>query len=340
MKSVIKIYFDMDGVLADFDKGLKDMCNMSPKDQAKATREEEDAVFDAIKNADHFYLNLGIVPGAKVMFNTLCEKFGDKCEILTGVPKPERNIPEATNDKIEWVKEKLSDKIKVHPVRRAEKKNYCKGPEYILIDDYQKNIDEWEKQGGTGILFKDAEQALKEVLDYADEGVKENTSNKNVNELKMSGLDVIKRYNSPDCTWLPMVSLCEMIIPDRNEYGEVNIAWNAGLLEENRPFFSELWSSGCITMLTIYVCSNGIENKTEKEMNDWFERIGYYKMVDDTRLPQIETFSDGKGNNFFSINICVGVEDSEAYIEGGKVYPLKILNEYNQSRIEAEKNVK
>lgn len=49
----------------------------------------------------------------------------------------------------------------VHIVYREEKKNYIGGPEYILVDDYEKNISEWESCGGTGIHFKSAEETLK-----------------------------------------------------------------------------------------------------------------------------------------------------------------------------------
>ena len=51
----------------------------------------------------------------------------------------------------------------VHAVLRAEKKDYCKGPGSILIDDLAKNIGEWREFGGTGILFTSAENALDEL---------------------------------------------------------------------------------------------------------------------------------------------------------------------------------
>ena len=35
----------------------------------------------------------------------------------------------------------------------------------VLIDDLQKNIDEWTAAGGTGILHVSAEQTLKELKD-------------------------------------------------------------------------------------------------------------------------------------------------------------------------------
>ncbi len=94
------------------------------------------------------------------------EAHGDKCEILTGIPKPRRGILTAGEDKINWVRRILSKDVKVNIVYREEKPNYCTGKDCILIDDYKKNIREWEEMGGTGILFATAEEVtarLKEL---------------------------------------------------------------------------------------------------------------------------------------------------------------------------------
>ena len=42
-------------------------------------------------------------------------------------------------------------------------------------------------------------------------------------------------------------------------------------------------------------------------------------------------FEDDHGNEFFSINVVVGVED-ETYISGGRIYPFGPLNEYNSKK--------
>ena len=39
-------------------------------------------------------------------------------------------------------------------------------------------------------------------------------------------------------------------------------------------------------------------------------------------------FEDDSENEFFSINVEVGIED-ELYVEGGRMYPYAPLNEYN-----------
>ena len=191
MQDFEKIYIDLDGVLADFDRGLTEICKIAPVDQSLATEDDENKVFDAIRNADHFYKNLKLVPGAKSLFAMLFDIYGDKCEILTGVPKPERNIPEAIDDKLAWVKENLSKKVVVHTVRRADKKNYCKGPGFILVDDYEKNISEWESMGGTGILFKNTEQAMEEIIKLMDEIAEEDDESEEKETLTLKPMSSI-----------------------------------------------------------------------------------------------------------------------------------------------------
>lgn len=48
-------------------------------------------------------------------------------------------------------------------VFREEKTKFCSGKNCILIDDYEKNIREWEAAGGSGILFTSAEEAREEL---------------------------------------------------------------------------------------------------------------------------------------------------------------------------------
>ena len=56
-----------------------------------------------IREVDHFYDRLHMMRGAKGMFYNLWKKFGDKCEILTGIPKPKRGIESAGDDKKSWM---------------------------------------------------------------------------------------------------------------------------------------------------------------------------------------------------------------------------------------------
>ena len=61
----------------------------------------------------------------KELFDYVYNKYGDKCEILTGVPKPRRGITTAGDDKIKWVRRLLSNDVVVNIVWREDKPDYC-----------------------------------------------------------------------------------------------------------------------------------------------------------------------------------------------------------------------
>lgn len=109
---------------------------------------------------DHFYDELEPMPGAITMFDIVYQTVGARCEILTGIPKPHRGIVSAAEDKKKWVRRLLSKDVVVNTVFREEKPEFCKGKGYVLIDDLDENIEDWESQGGTGILFTNALDAL------------------------------------------------------------------------------------------------------------------------------------------------------------------------------------
>ena len=50
-------------------------------------------------------------------------------------------------------------------VEREEKVKYA-NPRSILIDDYDKNITEWEAKGGIGILYKSSDQVISKLAKY------------------------------------------------------------------------------------------------------------------------------------------------------------------------------
>ena len=158
------IYLDMDGVLADFDKAVNDLCGMRTMQQDGETDPRHDEkMWAEIRKIGHFYDRLDLMPGAKEMFDRIYGKYGDRCEILTGIPKKERGIPDAAEDKVKWTRRLLSEDVVIRTVLRKEKLNYCHGPEDVLIDDREKTIREWRNAGGTGILHTGAEKTLGEM---------------------------------------------------------------------------------------------------------------------------------------------------------------------------------
>lgn len=160
-KKVKKLYIDMDGVLADFQKGVEALCGIGTED--------DDAMWAAIKEVEHFYYKLEPVKGAIEMIQALIEKYGEKCEILSAVPKEKRGIVHAEEDKRKWVCKYIGDDIIVNIVHDwKEKLPYCTGDDCILIDDRLENIEGWENAGGTGILFRNAREAYKNVSELEE----------------------------------------------------------------------------------------------------------------------------------------------------------------------------
>ena len=161
--TVEKIYFDMDGVLADFDRGVRELCGMVTPDQSLRTPEEDDRLWEAVRKVDHFYDRLEPMPGARELFDAVYGKYGERCEILTGIPKEKRGIVTAREDKINWMRRVLSERIQINICYRAEKIEKCTGPATVLIDDLKKNIDEWRQAGGTGILHAGVAETMEEL---------------------------------------------------------------------------------------------------------------------------------------------------------------------------------
>ena len=156
-----KLYLDMDGVLADFERGARELAHAEPLPlNGKRSPEADDRMWAAVRTVDHFYGKLELMPGAKEWFDRLYARYGDACEILTGIPRLHRGIENAREDKLEWVRRRLSKDIVVNIVLRAEKPGFCTGPDCVLIDDSEGNIRKWREAGGTGILFESPEAAL------------------------------------------------------------------------------------------------------------------------------------------------------------------------------------
>ena len=150
----------------------------------------------------------------------------------------------------------------------------------------------------------------------------------------LTGLDLVKAYRAHPERYYPMRDHTEQV-PRRDEYGDVNIGWYAGLLDEKRSFFAECWAEDRITMLTIFISTKGIEDSTPEELEAWLQRVGYFSCTKENESPaKAVIFTDRENEEFFSVNICVGVEDKPAMIDGAPLLPWSVLNEYNRTAAE------
>lgn len=160
-----KIYLDMDGVLADFDRGLlenygvKNCIKNYGTDWKDKTEEQKKVAEDVrkIMTLPDFWRHLPIMKGAHELWNSIANPF-----VLTALPGQghDRMI---TIEKKEWIKKVFESKAKSRVVTclRPEKVKYAEGN--LLVDDLEKNCIEWEAAGGRAILFENSKQAIREL---------------------------------------------------------------------------------------------------------------------------------------------------------------------------------
>lgn len=146
-KKIMKIFIDMDGVLADFDKYI---C----KTLKFGTKEEWNNRWDLVPQT--IFKDIEPLPDAHELMSYV-EHLDNKF-ILTAIPK-NAVIEQARRDKFMWLKKYFGiDPWQVCVVYRDEKMLFATETVYnaptpnVLIDDYEKNVDDWERVGGAGIL--------------------------------------------------------------------------------------------------------------------------------------------------------------------------------------------
>lgn len=163
-KPQFKVYFDMDGVLDDFDEGVRRMLGFEPLPQGIEDNRYKKALFNSIAHTPHFYFKLHPFYDSIFLFYDVEDSIGaENVEILTGVPLPHKGCDYAA-DKEKWVRQFINSHTKVNCVFSKDKPKFVEGPQSILIDDYSKNIKQWKEAGGTGILFKTVNQTREELL--------------------------------------------------------------------------------------------------------------------------------------------------------------------------------
>lgn len=152
-----RIYLDLDGVMADFDAHFPAVFGHSHKGMP------DDDMWSLINSNNTFFFDMPPCLGAVDFFKWL-EQFNPI--ILTACPKSD--YANVAVQKRQWVHKHLSKDVTVLPVLHGRFKwLFMHAPGDILIDDYKKNIGEWETNRGVGILhrnFHDTYHALKQAM--------------------------------------------------------------------------------------------------------------------------------------------------------------------------------
>ena len=150
------IYCDMDQVLVAFMKGADEVVG----GDGFARMKDKDKRWGLINKVKNFWADLGGMPSAKRLYDFI---FRYDAYILSAYTSRDPNcIP----GKIKWLKKNTKFKrSKINLVVRSQKQAYAlsNGKPNVLIDDYVKNINEWEAKGGIGIHHTNVGKTISEL---------------------------------------------------------------------------------------------------------------------------------------------------------------------------------
>ena len=136
------IYCDLDQVLVNFMKGADAAVGGDFVTTDKETR------WNSVNQTKGFWSNLEWMPGAKRLYQLIIKYNPYVLSAYTG------RDPTSKIGKMKWLKKNTKFKRgNIHLVLRSQKKDYATtdSKPNVLVDDYIKNINEWESAGGTGV---------------------------------------------------------------------------------------------------------------------------------------------------------------------------------------------
>ncbi len=142
----MKLFLDLDGVLADFDRGVHEVTGRRPKELPLKT------MWAALSRAPRFFETLAFMHDAEALWR-FCEPDGPT--ILTGLPLGAW----APEQKKQWVSRMLGAHVPVVTCMSRDKPRWS-GPGHVLVDDRASAREGWEKKGGVFVHHTAAERSI------------------------------------------------------------------------------------------------------------------------------------------------------------------------------------
>lgn len=169
------VYLDVDGILADFERGINEWCNVPARPWTGFHGYREfgisDEAFEETMEYVSFWDSLKVKKEGVALLRGLEGILGEKNVLLATKPFPHGNC---LFGKDKWFQETL--KIDTRRVYYAhEKERLAQGSHTLLIDDTPDNVNAFANAGGVGILYPmpwnspvvpDIKQWTEEILDY------------------------------------------------------------------------------------------------------------------------------------------------------------------------------
>ena len=146
------LFLDADGVLADFDDGVRKLLGASPKQYI--AKHGRGTFWKRLARAKNFYGKLPEMPDARQLFDGVKHL---QPTILTGLPLGTWAAPQ----KVEWAARHFPGVPIVTCMAREKHKHMQPGD--VLVDDREKHREAYEKAGVIFVHHKNAEDSLKQL---------------------------------------------------------------------------------------------------------------------------------------------------------------------------------
>lgn len=139
-----RLYLDLDGVLADFDRGYLEHFGKLPSEVS------DEELWQNLNATPDFFDSLHPMKGAMLAFAGLRAL---SPAILTACPRT--NYHEAAANKRRWVHRYLGQDVTVLPCMGGTNKPvFMHAYGDVLVDDMPKNVNAWRAAGGVGVLHE------------------------------------------------------------------------------------------------------------------------------------------------------------------------------------------
>lgn len=147
-----RLFLDADGVLADFDEGVRRLLGKSPRDYQRTNGQR--SFWKRLAAADNFYANLPEMPDARMLVEAVKHL---RPAILTGLPIGKWAAPQ----KIEWAAEHFPGLRIITCLARDKHKHMHRGD--VLVDDRDNHRQAYEAAGVVFVHHRNAKDSLKEL---------------------------------------------------------------------------------------------------------------------------------------------------------------------------------
>lgn len=147
-----QLFLDLDGVFADFNKGVKAITGKEPSSLPSWR------LWSSINKKEDFWISLEPFEYASSFIDSL-KKYNPI--ILTGLPSSKKDL--VSEQKRKWVEEHLGE-YEVITCASKDKHLFMKNKWDVLVDDNLKNCNNWEVNGGVAVLFDYPKHSIEHII--------------------------------------------------------------------------------------------------------------------------------------------------------------------------------